>query len=97
MGRYESGETTEEVLCQPAREYFTPSQDVCNLTVANGGMSWYCEKPKNRNLLCKDWMSVSASKETLISNDAEQEFIASSSLWDAHQFKCVLYMLRCTL
>ena len=46
------------MLCQPARKYFTHSADVCNFTLANGGMSWYCEKPKNKKLLCEDWTSV---------------------------------------
>ena len=89
MGRYESGKLTEEVLCQPAREYFRPSQDVCNLTVANGGTSWYCEKPKNKFLLCEDWMSVAAPSGTVIFNDAEKEYTASSSLWDARSFRFV--------
>ena len=29
--------------------------EICNLTLDNGGMSWYCGKPKNRLLSCHDW------------------------------------------
>ena len=58
LGRYESGEAKEVVLCHPAREYFPPSEELCNFTRENGGMSWYCEKPKDKQLLCEDWASI---------------------------------------
>ena len=57
-GRFMSGKANEEVLCMPAREYLPKSVDVCNLTLANGGMSWYCVKPKYKQLLCEDWTDV---------------------------------------
>ena len=89
LGRFEAGELAEEVVCQPARQYFRHSEEVCNLTVANGGMSWYCARPKNKQLLCEDWASVTAPSGKNLLNDAEKEFIESSWLWEGERFRCV--------
>ena len=66
---------SEEVLCHPAREYFRSSLSVCNLTMTNGGMSWFCARPKNKHILCDNWVDVSRMGWDYIMNDAEKLLI----------------------
>ena len=49
------GTEREDTTCHSERRWLTNYTDVCNLTLNNGGMSWYCGKPKNRLLSCMDW------------------------------------------
>ena len=52
---FKKGSHTEDTICHAERHWLTDYPDTCNLTRENGGMSWYCGKPKNRLLSCKDW------------------------------------------
>lgn len=51
---FRNGKKEAATACHPVRSWLTEFKEVCNLTFTNGGMSWYCGKPRN-GLKCQDW------------------------------------------
>ena len=70
---FESGSIKEYTKCQPRRQWLPQYSSVCNLTMDNGGMSWYCGKPNNTKLLCEDWTYVTTTSPVgkKLMNDVE--------------------------
>ena len=64
-GLFDNGKIQEETICHPRREGLPQYQKICNFTMNNGGMSWYCGKPDNTTFLCEDWTSVRSNKSDL--------------------------------
>ena len=50
-----NGSHKEDTSCHAERRWLTQYSDICNLTRDNGGMSWYCGKPQNNQISCRDW------------------------------------------
>ena len=68
-GKFVTNKAEEETICHPkpeglARYNYT---EICNLTMDNGGMSWYCGKPSDQKLLCEDWTSIRSVRQKLTS------------------------------
>jgi hypothetical protein len=58
LGRFRAGAVNEATTCNALPVLKTSHSEVCNLTAENTGMSFYCIKPKNINLLCNDWEEI---------------------------------------
>lgn len=76
---FQEGTSNETTICHPnmytLRKHFNYSL-VCNLTYENSGMSWFCGKPVNKNLLCDDWHLTYASNGLpLTASDVELELL----------------------
>ena len=52
---FQKGAYTEATLCHADHHWLMNYSSVCNLTQENDGMSWFCGKPTNKKLSCKDW------------------------------------------
>ncbi|KAL3862437.1 hypothetical protein ACJMK2_008403, partial [Sinanodonta woodiana] len=57
MGKFKAGDVEEHIRCHPLARILK-GRELCNLTLENGGLSWYCWKPSNIKLLCHDWVEV---------------------------------------
>ncbi|KAK3593272.1 hypothetical protein CHS0354_012366 [Potamilus streckersoni] len=57
MGKFKAGDVEEDIRCHPLARMLK-GRELCNLTLENGGLSWYCWKPSNIKLLCHDWVEV---------------------------------------
>ena len=64
-GYFKRGKKTEITYCS-AISKFTLVNKTCNFTDMNFGMSWYCGKPRNPNLGCKDWVAYSHGEGNVI-------------------------------
>ena len=59
-----NGSNQEATSCHAERRWLQQYPDVCNLTRDNGGMSWYCGKPKNKRISCRNWSFSKYVSET---------------------------------
>uniref|UniRef100_A0A0B7A9D9 NXPE C-terminal domain-containing protein n=2 Tax=Arion vulgaris TaxID=1028688 RepID=A0A0B7A9D9_9EUPU len=88
-GMFMNSQASESTPCSsfPAIQSF-PSQEVCNLTVANGGFPWYCGMPVKKDVLnCSDWVSVRRMDQInyIPLTEAEEEIIRLSETQGASQ------------
>ncbi|KAL4222941.1 Neurexophilin and PC-esterase domain [Mactra antiquata] len=61
--KFQNGAYNEKSLCHPNRGRLlgaTRNAVLCNMTVINTGMPFYCVKPKRHNLTCEHWKLVSS-------------------------------------
>ncbi|KAK7491976.1 hypothetical protein BaRGS_00016822 [Batillaria attramentaria] len=63
-GAFVRGKDQQATLCMPVPA-IPGFPEVCNLTLKNGGLPWFCGKPSRGNLTCKDWTAVWKMMTTL--------------------------------
>ena len=58
-GVFNNGNDSEVTVCSPFKHIPSYSnKSVCDFTSRNGGLGWYCVKPRGKDLNCDDWSAV---------------------------------------
>jgi hypothetical protein len=88
--RYEHENETEDALCHPDVNHLnvhTHYKEICNFTLLNSGLPWFCGKPENKNINCKDWKYSRHTYQdnTYLLNQCEQD-VLKRQVFDFFQF-----------
>ncbi|XP_071854573.1 NXPE family member 3-like [Apostichopus japonicus] len=83
VGQFVAGNVTEDVICR----YAELEWPFCNLSNPRTHGPWYCQKPKDPRLKCKDWKYHKMYKGTFLKLEENLSPLSKSLLMKSHMVK----------